>query len=142
MFGETVHSRAMVVGVAPCARGQCQRAVVSSSVIRRRFQSAVPEDLCHSKAPTNDSLEPLVARPHKAELHITQPLPRSTMGCPWASERQSGRLRLPLGSGRHVTHLQRLSPEKTCRQTPQPGARRVEMFHERAVWEKKTPSVK
>lgn len=85
-----------VMSDVPCIRSfQCNYMEIP--------ESAVPEDLCHSRAPTptnNDSLEPPVARQHNAGASYHSPSPCSTMAGPGASACQSDRLRLPLRRAR------------------------------------------
>lgn len=87
---------------------------ISSSVIRQEIpESAVPEDLCHSKAPTpNDSLEPPVARQHNAGAsHQSPSLPRSTMG------RARG-LSAPVWPARVTPRAGPGAPPQTCHSPP------------------------
>lgn len=86
---------------------------------------------------SNDSLEPRWHGSTMPEPHITALLPAGQWSAPGPRRgSQPAKVTARAGRGlrrRHVTHLQRLSPEKTCRQTPQPGARWAETFRERAV---------
>lgn len=80
-------------------------------------ESVVPEDLCHFKAPApNDSLEPLAEWQHNASASHHNPTPCRTMAGPRALSAPVWPAKVTPRAGRglrrrHVTHLQRLSPE-------------------------------
>ncbi len=121
----------------------CQGSLVSvpSSVIRWRFQGVRFRKICvipklrlqRQPGATGGTAAQCRSLTSQPLLPAAQwPGPGASAAPVWTAK-VTPRAGRGLSRRRHVTHLQRLSPEQTCRRTLQPGARWAETYRERAV---------
>lgn len=98
-FSKLHHDVQRQPGATGGTAAQCQRLTSQAALPAAQWQPPRPH-APSSPAPTPDP-------PHTSLARLGFPL--------WRDE-----------LGRHVTHLRRLSPERTCKRTQRPGARRAE----------------